>query len=70
MDILLVINPLSPCIEVYTILSQRGYLSGVLSDNRTGKALSEIFKQIMMITLRKMIQWAVKKDLMIHSRKK
>ena len=56
MDILLVINPLSPCIEVYTILSQRGYLSGVLSDNRTGKALSEIFKQIMMITLRKMIQ--------------
>ena len=70
MDILLVINPLSPCIEVYIILSQRGYLSGVLSDNRTGKALSEIFKQIMMITLRKMIQWAVKGDLMIHSRKK
>ena len=40
MDILLVINPLSPCIEVYTSRSQRGYLSGALSDNRTGRALS------------------------------
>ena len=44
MDILLVINPLSPCTKVYTVRSQRGYLSGVLSDNRTGRVSSEILK--------------------------
>ena len=44
MDILYVINPLSPCTKVYTVRSQRGYLSGALSDNRTGRVSSEIFK--------------------------
>ena len=38
-DILLVINPLSPCTELYTIRSQRRYLLGVLSDNRRGRVL-------------------------------
>ena len=46
MDILLVINPLSLCNEVYTICSQRRYLLGVLSDDRRGRVLSEIFKEI------------------------
>ena len=44
MDILLVINPLSSCAKVYTVRSQRGYLSGVFSDNRTGRVSSKIFK--------------------------
>ena len=38
-DILLVINPLSPCTELYTSRSQRRYLLGVLSDNRRGRVL-------------------------------
>ena len=46
MDILLVINPFSPCTEFSTICSQRRYLLGVLSDNRTGRVLSEIFNLI------------------------
>ena len=46
MDILLVINPFSPCTEFSTICSQRRYLLGVLSDNRTRRVLSKIFHLI------------------------
>ena len=46
MDILLVINPFSPCTEFYTICSHKRYLLGVLSDNRRSNVLSEIFKVI------------------------
>ena len=44
-DILLVINPLSPCTELYIIRSQRRYLLGVLSDNRRGRVLFWWWKQ-------------------------
>ena len=60
-DILLVINPSSPCTELYTIRSQRRYLLGVLSDNRRGRVLFSdygdgvIATHIVMITLRKII---------------
>ena len=40
------INPFSPCTEFSTICSQRRYLLGVLSDNRTGRVLSKIFHLI------------------------
>ena len=46
MDILLVINPFSPCTEFYAICSHKRYLLGVLSDNRRSSVLSEIFKVI------------------------
>ena len=46
MDILLVINPFSPCTEFYTICSHKRCLLGVLSDNRRSSVLSEIFKVI------------------------
>ena len=44
-DILLVINPLSHCTELYIIRSQRRYLLGVLSDNRRGRVLFWWWKQ-------------------------
>ena len=46
MDILLVINPFSPCTEFYAVCSHKRYLLGVLSDNRRSSVLSEIFKVI------------------------
>ena len=45
MEILSVINPFSPCTEVYTNCSQRRYLLGVLSNSKRGRVLSEIFKK-------------------------